>query len=142
MRLSYRTTTALALTTFVLLLSGESLFNPSRVPVPEAAAEVGVVRSDPCMMWEQIPATVRLSAFVWFGSFLVLLVQGLRNRPVPRWLAIVCLIALVPSVNHELWRVQRCYTTLNAVAFWIWISAVAVMCLHQVVQRPLRVRMA
>lgn len=138
MRISYRIMTALVAAAYALLLISESLFHPTRVP-PITPAESNVVDFDACTMWEQIPTRDRIVTLVCFGSLVVLLWQGALNRPAPRWTALLCLATLVPTVNHEFWWVQHCYTKFSAVSFWICISAIGVMCLHQIVQRPFKV---
>jgi uncharacterized membrane protein YhaH (DUF805 family) len=135
MRASYRTVSSIVATIFVLVFAIEFLFDKALVPA-KTVAEPGVVQFNVCTMWEQIPATVRLSTIVSFVTTFVLLVQGLRNRSVPRWLAALCLVAPFPSINHDYWQRQECYTKFSATLFWICIFAVAVMCLHQIFQRP------
>jgi hypothetical protein len=139
MRISYRVTSSLVILTYLLVSGIEWVARQSDAAAPTVVTAPGVETFDPCMMWEQIPQTVRLSTIIWFVSFLILIVQGFRNRAVPRWLAITCLVCIVPTVNHWSWRVQRCYTTLGAVDFWICIGSVCLMCLHQIFQRPRRI---
>ena len=43
-------------------------------------------------------------------------------------------------VNHDYWSLQHSHTKLGLVSFWIWISAVSLMCSYQVLQRPLQVK--
>jgi hypothetical protein len=138
MRISYRVTSALVVITYLLAFGIEQIAATSRAAQPIVAAEPGVERFDPCMMWEQIPAAVRISTLVWFTLLAILLVQGFRNRAVSRWLAIASLIALVPTIHHWLWRVQQCYTKLGAVDFWVCIGTVCLMCLHHLFQHPRR----
>ena len=138
MSISYRITSAFVAITYAIVVASESLSTSSRVPAIRESVESGVVRFDPCQMWDQIPATVRASTIAFLGSFLVLFVQGLRNRSAPRWLAIACLVALVPMVNYQLWTVQRCYTKVEALGFWMCISALVLMCLHQIFGRRTR----
>jgi hypothetical protein len=107
MRISYRVTSALVVITYLLAFGIEQIAATSRAAQPIVAAEPGV-------MWEQIPAAVRISTLVWFTLLAILLVQGFRNRAVSRWLPIPSLIALVPTIHHWLWRVQQCYTKLAA----------------------------
>lgn len=142
MRFSYRMTSALFIAAYVIFVASGLLFNPSLKPAIQTNLDVNVFQLDLCTMWEQVPAALRISTLLCFGSLLVLLIQGMRNRSVPRWLAIACLITLIPTVNHELWRVQQCYTTLSKVGFWVCISATVLMCFHQMFQRPDRVQMA
>lgn len=134
MRISYRAVSSVVVSILVLLLTMEFLLDKLRVPAT-TVGETGIVQFDTCVMWEQIPASVRLSTFVWCGSFLVLLIQGLRNRSAPWWLAVMCLVALGSMLSHDYWRLQHCYTKLGIAGFWIWTSAVSLMCLHQILQR-------
>lgn len=142
MKVSYRVTSSVFVISYVLVIASQLLVNGLRGHESATVDEVGVAQFDPCTMWEQMPATVVLSSIVWFVSFVILLVQGLRNRSAPRWLAITCLVALGPTVNHNLsWRLQHCYTKVGRVGFWICVSAVGLMCLHQILQRPVLVKM-
>jgi hypothetical protein len=90
--------TSAVVTAYVVLVTSEFLFAPLRMPAATtiATAEAGAVRFDPCMMWEQIPATVRLSTIVFVASIIV---------------------------------------KLGTVGFWICITAVCMMCFHQILQR-------
>jgi hypothetical protein len=47
-----------------------------------------------------------------------------------------------PTVNHELWWLETCKTEISRLVFWIWISAVVLMCFHQILQRPGRLEVA
>lgn len=77
---------------------------------------------------------MRLSVLVWFGSFLVLIVQGLRNRSVPRWVAAVSLIAFGLTTYSKVWREMRCDAPAGIVAFFVWTATVGLMCLHQILR--------
>jgi uncharacterized membrane protein YhaH (DUF805 family) len=134
-RISYRVVSSVVATTFVMVFAVELLFDNPHVPRSASVPEIGAFQIDPCTMWEQIPATVRLSTIISLVTTLILLVQGLRNRSVPRWLAILCLVALVPTINHEYWQRQECYSKLSATLLWICILATGLMCLHQIIWR-------
>ncbi len=95
MRFSYRLTSVLVIAIYVIWAASEALLNSSPTRVLKENLETGVIQFDSCLMWEQIPAAVRISNLLWFGSLLALLVQGMRNRSAPRWLAIACLMALI-----------------------------------------------
>ncbi len=114
----------------------ESLMVRPRAPV-KAAVE-GAVGFDLCTAWEQIGGLIRLSALIWSATFLYLLVQGLRNRTVPRVIAIISIVASAPSVRNQLWRVQHCQSNLGIALFWVWIMVVGLMCVHHIIQRPVR----
>ena len=86
-------------------------------------------------MWEQLPQSVRLGSLACLGLPIVL-VQGLRNRAAPLWLATAALVGFVITAHHWLWRVQTCYSTAGVTAFWIESAAICLMCLHHIVQRP------
>jgi hypothetical protein len=128
-KISYRWSTGAALLSIAMSILTGIFFH--RSPESTVASTVGW---DPCMMWEQMAVTVRLSALLCFGSFLVLIVQGLRNRSVPRLLSVVGLISFGVVTQHALWREMRCDTQPGQVAFFIWIAAAVLMCLHQIVQ--------
>ena len=81
---------------------------------------------------------IQFAALVWFATFLSLLVQGIRNRTVPRVVPIVSLIASAPSLRNQLWRTQHCDVNLGIVVSWVWIMAVGLMCFHHLIQRPVR----
>ena len=140
MRVSYRVTSGLVIATYLLLIFSEYLFHPSRpVHDPVAPVKAGAIQFDPCGMWiSQMPMTVIIPGLFFSVSMPILLVQGMRNRSVSRWLAVASLISLGPVVNDQLWMVQHCYSTLGVVGFWVCNAAVALMCLHQIVQRPLK----
>jgi hypothetical protein len=78
----------------------------------------------------------RLSALVWIVTFFILIVQGLRNRAVSRITALVSLVAFGITLYHELWRVRHCYSTFGIASFCLCTSAVALMCLHHFLHRP------
>ena len=140
MKISYRVTSGSVLIVFILIEAIELLFQKS--PEPKTASTVGeavVVGWNPCMMGEQLSPIVRLSYLVWFGTFVVVIVQGLRNRPVARWLSIVSLIALGITVNHVRWEWIHCYIRPSLTTFLVWVFAVTLMCVHQIVQRPVHV---
>lgn len=138
-RVSYRVTSALVVGTYALLIASNLLFAWLRPPVAPPVVGAGAFQFDPCAMWDQMPATELVSNMAWFGSFTVVLVQGLRNRSAPRWLAVLCLVVLGPTINYQLWNVKHCLTTFNTVGFWVCTCEVALMCLHQIVQRPRQV---
>jgi hypothetical protein len=75
MRISYRVVSCVVLTTFLSLYVIGLLFDKALVPAA-TVAEPGVVQFNVCTMWEQIPATVRLSTIASFVTALILLVQG------------------------------------------------------------------
>jgi hypothetical protein len=92
---------------------------------------------DPCfsVMWEQMPVMAKLSITTLFISFLTVLIQGLRNRPTPRWAPILALLAIGPTINHQLRRVYACYSNVQTATFWISNSALALLCIHHLLPR-------
>lgn len=90
---------------------------------------------DPCHLWVQMGVMEKLSPLVCFVSSVVLLVQGLRNRPAPRWLAVSGLVALPVSVWLSLWRVMPCYGGPAKTSFFLCIVALIWMHLHHLLQR-------
>jgi hypothetical protein len=128
--ISYRWTSGAVLFWFALQIAVGMLFpNSLRKPASE-------VTWDPCSMWSQMPLTEKLPNEVWFVTFAILLVQGLRNRPVPWALALVSLIALGFVIRNLWWWESRCDSPQGIVSSGVWFATVAVMCLHQMLQRP------
>ncbi len=113
-----RITSTIALAAFVFFIAADLRLIPSLLPLPRPASGVSW---DPCMIWEQIPFTVKLATLYFVALLVVLIVQGFRKRSVPPVMPIVGLIAIGITVNHELWFVGNCYTGLRAVAFWSWV---------------------
>ena len=97
MRISYRIGTGAALLSFAVSLAIGML---SHKP-PQRVTSL-TIAWDPCtMMRGQISAAVRVSALLWLGSFLVLIVQGLRNRSVPRWVTAGCTSDLRDGITRQ-----------------------------------------
>jgi hypothetical protein len=119
-KIGYRWTTGAALLSFAVSIAIGMIFHQS--PQTKVSAAVG---------WDPV---VRLSALIWFGSFLVLVVKGIRNRSAPRSLSAVGLIAFGVVTKRALWREMNCDTHAGITAFFIWTAAVGVMYLHQLVQ--------
>ena len=139
MRISYRVSSiALVLVVIGMFLLPNSIL--VRPIAPTRTLVDGMVSFDPCFTtWEESGWLIRLSVLVWIGTFLYLFVQGLRNRTVPRAVAIVSFLAFVLSLHNRLWRVQNCGSGLGIVVFWVWIMAVVLMCVQHIIQRPVRV---
>ena len=76
-----------------------------------------------------------LSGLICFGSFAILIIQGLRNRAA-RWVAIVGLSALGLTVKYQYWYTSSCYSKPEKVLYFIWIATISTMALHQIIQRP------
>jgi hypothetical protein len=137
MKISYRVTSIAVVLVVVgmIVVPGSMTMRP---PTPARISADGSVSFDPCASWEQTGWLIRLSALAWIGTFLPLFVQGLRNRTMPRVVAIVSLIAFGLSLHNQLWRVQRCDSNVGIGLGAAWVVAVGLMCLHHVLQRPVR----
>jgi hypothetical protein len=134
MKISYRITSVVVLVvTAGLFAVPDSL--TVRPSVPSTGPEHRASAFDPCSMWIQMGLLVQLVALVWIGTLLSLWVQGLRNRTLPRIVAIVSLVALGFKVRNEAWRAP-CYSNTAIGLSAIWVTAVALMCLHHLLQRP------
>jgi hypothetical protein len=134
MKISFRATSILVVLVSLYVLLPQSLF--MRRPVPSVVSEDGSVTFDVCGMWEQIGWIYGLAALVWIFTFLILILQGLRNRLVSRTTALVSLAAFGTTFYHQLWRVQHCYSLFGIASFCFWTLAVALMCLYHVLRRP------
>jgi len=120
---SYR---VVAVGSFGLLVVSWTLPGTQRMPI----AEGGGVSFDLCSMWEQLAWSASLGSLAVMGSCLGLPNYGVRNRHAPRWPAVAGLLGLWPLVQHSLWRVQNCYGEAQAIAFWAWVGAHALICLR------------
>src|SRR5215471_14322303 len=133
MRIGYRLTSLTYVILYVTHIVVSSLLSSRASPgrtVPDAP---GVAEWDPCYMWEQIPALIRVSTLIFLFSFLTVLIQGFRNRPAARWVALLAVAGLVPTVQHSLWRVRLCYSNFNKVGFWIELTAIGLVCIHHII---------
>jgi hypothetical protein len=91
---------------------------------------------NPCFMWEQMSTMSRLSVLIWFVSFPVLVVQGLRNRPVPWWVAAASLISFGGVLKYEGWRWIACNTTRPEIIAELGrAGTVILMSVHQLLGR-------
>lgn len=136
MRIPYKLTSGIALATSSLAVVSEFLPPPPRKPV--APSVDGAVGWDPCMVWVQYGPMERLTVLVGFGAFLLFTARGLRNRPGPRWMAIVGVLTVLVAVASDWWRVAAgCYSTASLMCSFTAFSAVAIMFLHHALQpRP------
>jgi hypothetical protein len=106
-------------------------FSQTSRPTKTAAAD-GTVAFDLCgVMWEQMSPMKQLAALGSAISFLVLLVQGLRNRLVQRWVTVVGLVSLGMILWYERWRIENCWTTFSFVA----LGTIVLMYVHQLLPR-------
>jgi len=77
----------------------------------------------------------RLVVLVCIAAFTVFMVQGLRNRPGPRWLAIAGVPALAAAIMSDWWQISAgCYSTGGVAFLFLWAGIVSLMFLHQAVQ--------
>ncbi len=133
MRIPYRVTSGIALGTLLLDIASGFLPVAPRRHVP--ASVEGAVAWDPCWAWEQRAAMANLLGLLCFGALFFFVVQGLRNRPGPRWFAIIGVPALALQVASDWWRIKAgCYSTPNLVGLFTWVGAAELMFLHHAVQ--------
>src|SRR5262249_60902489 len=105
MRVSYRMTSGAVLSVYIAGIIYGIFFSQKSRPTETAAAD-GTVAFDRCgMMWEQMSPTKQLAALVCGPSILGLFIQGLRNRPVPRWVAVAGLTSLAVTLWYDKWRI-------------------------------------
>jgi hypothetical protein len=137
MRISYRVTSiAVVLVVVGMFIAPESLM--VRPPAPTRALGEGIISFDPCSMWEQIGWLIRLAALVWIVTFLPLFLRGLWNRTLPRMVAAISLIAFGLSLRNQVWQVEHCESNVGIGMFAAWVIAVGLLCIHHVLQRPVR----
>jgi len=126
MKIPYRITSGIALGTRLLDIAWEFLALAPRRHIPAW---------DPCSLWDQRAGMPKLFDVLCFGVFLFFVVQGLRNRPGPRWFAILGVPAFVLLIAADWWRISAgCYSTPNLVGRFIWVGAAELMLLHHAVQ--------
>lgn len=134
-RISYRATSITALLILVAAMCVPSSFT-AREATPSATGPDGTISFDICSMWVQLGLIPKLAQLIRFGTFLMLLIRGLRNLPIPKTAAWLGLISLALTAYHESWRVMHCMSIGGAVVFYIATLAVAVAFLHHIVTRP------
>ncbi|WP_321477418.1 hypothetical protein [uncultured Paludibaculum sp.] len=77
----------------------------------------------------------KLAVLVGSAAFLIFLVQGLRNRTGPRYLAMAGLSAVPLAVLGDWWRIGAgCYSTGGMVCAFTWLGSVSLMFLHHATQ--------
>lgn len=131
MRISYRLTSSAVLIVYVVGIIYAILFSQTS-RLTETAAADGSVTFDRCgVMWEQMSPMKKLTALICGISFLVLLVQGLRNRPVRRWVTVVGLFSLGVTLWYDRWRIENCWIPFSFVA----MAAIVLMYVHQLLPR-------
>jgi len=81
--------------------------------------------------WEQMPPMKKVAGLLCIGSFLILLLQGLRNRRVPRWLTVVGLVSQVAITWYNRWEIENCWTPSSFVS----LGAIVLMYVHQLLPR-------
>ena len=123
MKISYRWSTIPVL----LLPLGSAAFTSLFERSAGATADLS-----PCYLWEQLPVVTRLSALLFLPSFPILVVQGLRNRSVPRWMSAACLLGFAGVLQHEMWRSLACRNRFEMVSSLFWAGTVVLMCVYQI----------
>jgi hypothetical protein len=130
MRISYRMTSSAVLAVYVVGIIYSVLFPRHREPTMTAAD--GIVAFDPCVvLWEQMSPVKQLAALLGSGSFLVLLVKGLGNRPVQRWVTVVGLVSLGAMLWYNRWMFENCWTIFS----FVTLGAIVLMYVHQLLPR-------
>jgi hypothetical protein len=140
MKVSYRASAGAVVVVLVLLAATRSLSVEWAQPAPVSTIDgASVIAFNPCWPLHLTPLA-KVAVVVWLGSFVILMTQGLRNRSVPRWLSITSVIAFAFLVYREVvWRqATECYTRLFALRGSLFVLAVGLMCLHQILQRPIQ----
>jgi hypothetical protein len=133
-----RLTSTAILVSFIAAVTVDSGFLPSRPDAISSSGVSGELEIDFCGAWEQMPAVERGSALVWLPSFVVLIVQGLRNRAVPRWLASVGLICFFVMLRYQWWNLQHCHSGPSIALSLVWAVCFIAICLQEIVSRPAR----
>jgi len=133
-RIPYRLTSGVALSSFSLAIV--TLFLPPPPPKYLPPSVNDEVAWDPCSVWVQIGAMERAALWICFAAFLLFTIRGLRNRPGPRWFAIVGFVALVEGIVDDWWRIAGgCYSRTSLICSFTWFSALGLMFLHHSIQR-------
>jgi hypothetical protein len=83
----------------------------------------------------QLTDVARFSGIVAFPLLVIILLRGIRSRPVPRALAGVALIALLIAAQSQLTRITNCETAGEIITTILWMLTLVVMCLHQIIQQ-------
>ena len=129
MRISYRATTL----TYLGLCAAHiviSILTPAPKPEP---APAGAVNWDPCSMCMQPPQPVQIATLTFVFGLVTVLIQGLRNRPAPQWVALLAIVALGLMAKHALSLERLCHP--NAGAAWLFVGVTMLLCVHHLLPR-------
>ena len=132
MSISYRLTATATVVTFAIYLTADAM-SPYR-PLP-ANWVSNATSFDLCTALDQVGLSVSLALLVWLVALVIVTVGGLRNRPAPRWIVVLCIIAFPAWAPSHFWRWQHCSSAVQIYASAIWYTSASVMCLHQVFKR-------
>jgi uncharacterized membrane protein YhaH (DUF805 family) len=125
MKIGYRLTASAMLVAFAVYFATDMLFpyQPLRGVIPSRSDTSSF---DPCALWAQGGLVAGFSGLAWFVALVAVTVGGLRNRPLARWVAILCLIAFAVWAWHSFlfWRWQHCASTASLVtgANLVWLG--------------------
>jgi hypothetical protein len=82
------------------------------------------------------PSTITAAGFfIAFPLLVVTLLKGIRGRTVPLLVPAVALLALTVTAASLFERITHCQTIPELITFFLWMAALALMCLHHLVQR-------
>lgn len=130
MTITYRWTSIIALASLVtMFLSPSWLSPPQRSGV--TLDSPGVLAWDPCRAYAQMSASAKGGTFVFLAAFVVLLIQGLRNRQGSRSLAILGLLSTPLLVISDWWRISAgCYSPSALTLNTLCLTSAALMFIH------------
>lgn len=136
MPISYRWTSGAALVLLTLPIV-EMFLPPAPLRPRYIQPHSGAVGWDPCSLVAQLHPMYKLIVLVCFGAYVVFLVQGLRSRSGPRWLAVAGALALLLWIESDWWRVSAgCVSNRSIAILLLWAGTACLMFLHHLVQRP------
>jgi hypothetical protein len=136
MAISYRLTSGAALVSLTLPIL-DMFLPPAPLRPRSIPPSGGAVAWDPCTLSVQLHPMYKLIALVFFGAFVVFILQGLRNRSGPRWLGVAGTLALSLWIESYWWRVSEgCVSNRSIAILLLWAGIAVLMFLHHVIQRP------
>jgi len=90
---------------------------------------------DDCsLVTRSAPDFVGLAMLLGMIALPVLCIQGLRDRPAPRWLAVAGCLGLGVFAADYMGSLSWCYTTIGSAEFCVCYLGLVAMCLHHTFQ--------